>query len=81
MPNENNSGIMLYAQLTCDNYIHTVFFELLEKAHELSQNLKALKDQYLEENEIKQNIDIDTLLNDVCVKCMKLNFLYYLGME
>ena len=39
MPDENNSGIMLYAQLTCDNYIHTVFFELLEKAHELSQKL------------------------------------------
>ena len=39
MPNENNSGIMLYAQLTHENYIHTVFFELLEKAHELSQKL------------------------------------------
>ena len=43
MPNENNSGIMLYAQLTCDNYIHTVFFELLEKAHELSQKLGGVE--------------------------------------
>ena len=39
MPNEEHKGIMLYAQLTSDNYIHTVFFELLEKAHELSQKL------------------------------------------
>ncbi len=39
MPNSEYTGIMLYAQLTRENYIHTVFFELLEKAHELSQKL------------------------------------------
>ncbi|MBP3846175.1 electron transfer flavoprotein subunit alpha/FixB family protein [bacterium] len=39
MPNSEYTGIMLYAQLTHENYIHTVFFELLEKAHELSQKL------------------------------------------
>ena len=39
MPNQNNSGIMLYAQITNDNYIHTVFYELLDKAHELSEKL------------------------------------------
>ena len=43
MPDENNSGIMLYAQLTHENYIHTVFFELLEKAHELSQKLGGIE--------------------------------------
>ena len=39
MPNQEYSGIMLYAQITNDNYIHTVFYELLDKAHELSQKL------------------------------------------
>ena len=34
---------MLYAQLTHDNYIHTVFFELLEKAHELSKKLGGVE--------------------------------------
>ena len=34
---------MLYAQLTHENYIHTVFFELLEKAHELSQKLGGVE--------------------------------------
>ncbi len=43
MPNSEYSGIMLYAQLTHDKYIHTVFFELLEKAHELSQKLGGVK--------------------------------------
>lgn len=37
------NGIMLYAQLTHENYIHTVFFELLEKAHELSQKLGGVE--------------------------------------
>ncbi len=32
-------GILLYAQLTSDNYIHTVFFELLDKAHQLKEKL------------------------------------------
>jgi len=39
MPNENNSGILIYAQLTREGYIHTVFFELLNKARELSSKL------------------------------------------
>lgn len=39
MPNQDNSGIMIYAQITNENYIHTVFYELLDKAHELSQKL------------------------------------------
>ena len=39
MPNQDYSGILLYAQITNDNYIHTVFYELLDKAHELSQKL------------------------------------------
>lgn len=39
MPNQDYSGILLYAQITNENYIHTVFYELLDKAHELSQKL------------------------------------------
>lgn len=34
-----NSGILIYAQLTRDEYIHTVFFELAQKAKELSAKL------------------------------------------
>lgn len=41
MPEQDYSGIMLYAQITNDNYIHTVFYELLDKAHELSQKLNG----------------------------------------
>ena len=33
------SGILIYAQLTREKYVHTVFFELLDKAKELSQKL------------------------------------------
>lgn len=43
MPNQEYSGILLYAQLTNDNYIHTVFYELLDKAHELSQKLGGVE--------------------------------------
>ena len=43
MPNNEYSGIMLYAQLTNEHYIHTVFFELLEKAHELSDKLGGVE--------------------------------------
>lgn len=43
MPDGDNQGILLYAQITSDNYIHTVFFELLDKAHELSQKLDGAK--------------------------------------
>ena len=43
MPNQDYSGILIYAQLTRDNYIHTVFFELLDKAKELSQKLGGVE--------------------------------------
>lgn len=43
MPNETNSGILLYAQITRENYIHTVFFELVDKAKELSQKLGGVE--------------------------------------
>lgn len=39
MPNNENSGILIYAQLTREEYIHTVFFELVDKAKELAQKL------------------------------------------
>lgn len=39
MTDKLNSGILIYAQLTRDEYIHTVFFELADKAKELSEKL------------------------------------------
>ena len=39
MPKDENSGILIYAQITRERYIHTVFFELVEKARTLSQKL------------------------------------------
>ena len=39
MDNSENSGVLIYAQLTREEYIHTVFFELLDKAKELSKKL------------------------------------------
>lgn len=39
MTDKENSGILIYAQLTREGYIHTVFFELLDKAKELAQKL------------------------------------------
>lgn len=39
MPNNENSGILIYTQLTREEYIHTVFFELVDKAKELAQKL------------------------------------------
>lgn len=36
---EDNKGILIYAQLTRENYIHTVFFELLDKAKDLAAKL------------------------------------------
>ena len=39
MPYNENSGILIYAQLTREEYIHTVFFELLDKAKALSLKL------------------------------------------
>ena len=32
MTNCENSGILIYAQITREKYIHTVFFELVDKA-------------------------------------------------
>ncbi len=43
MPNENNTGILLYAQITRENYIHTVFFELVDKAKELASKLGGVE--------------------------------------
>lgn len=39
MTNSDYSGILVYAQITREEYIHTVFFELLSKAKVLSQKL------------------------------------------
>ncbi|MBD5402693.1 electron transfer flavoprotein subunit alpha/FixB family protein [bacterium] len=39
MPNAEYSGILIYAQITREEYIHTVFFELLDKARDLSKKL------------------------------------------
>lgn len=41
MNNSENSGILIYAQLNRNNYIHTVFYELLTKAKELSRKLNG----------------------------------------
>ena len=43
MPNGENSGILIYAQLTRENYIHTVFFELLDKSKELAAKLGGVE--------------------------------------
>ena len=39
MTNGEYSGILIYAQITRENYIHTVFFELVDKAKELAEKL------------------------------------------
>lgn len=39
MTNCEKSGILIYAQITREKYIHTVFFELVDKAKELSEKL------------------------------------------
>ena len=39
MPNADYSGILIYAQLTREKYIHTVFYELLDKSKELAKKL------------------------------------------
>lgn len=41
MTDSENKGILVYAQVTRENYIHTVFFELLTKARELSKKLNG----------------------------------------
>lgn len=43
MPYLEHKGILIYAQLTRDNYIHSVFFELLDKAKELSKKLEGVE--------------------------------------
>ena len=43
MPNGENSGILIYAQLTREHYIHTVFFELLDKSKELASKLGGVE--------------------------------------
>ena len=43
MPNQDYSGILIYAQLTRDGYIHTVFYELLDKAKELKVKLEGVE--------------------------------------
>lgn len=43
MPNNENSGILIYAQLTREEYIHTVFFELVDKAKELAKKLGGIE--------------------------------------
>ncbi len=42
MTNSENSGILVYAQVTREKYIHTVFFELVDKAKELSEKLGGI---------------------------------------
>ena len=56
MTDKENSGILLYAQLTENNYIHTVFFELADKAldgvevnavmFENPENISGLKESF-----------------------------------
>lgn len=46
-------------------------------ASSLTKDLKKLKDKYLAEHEVKKNAEVDVLLDDVCVQCMKLNFLNF----
>jgi AraC-like DNA-binding protein len=41
MTNGEYSGILIYAQITRENYIHTVFFELVDKAKELAEYLNC----------------------------------------
>ncbi len=44
MPENNEyKGILIYAQLTRDEFIHTVFFELVDKAKELAQKLGGVE--------------------------------------
>lgn len=43
MTNGENSGILIYAQITRENYIHTVFFELVDKAKELAEKLGGVE--------------------------------------
>lgn len=52
---DNNSGILIYAQITREGFIHPVFFELLSKAKELSKKL----------NDCSVNAVIFTTINQI----------------
>ena len=66
---DNNSGILIYAQITREGFIHPVFFELLSKAKELSKKLKEKrnsdkeavlkKDALISENFFNENLNKD----------------------
>jgi electron transfer flavoprotein alpha subunit len=47
-----NKGILIYAQLTRENFIHTVFFELVDKAKELSKTLSEQRGEKVEVNAV-----------------------------
>ena len=43
MSDKKYSGILIYAQITREKYIHTVVFELIDKAKELAQKLGGVE--------------------------------------
>ena len=43
METKTHNGILIYCQITRENYVHTVFFELLAKAKELAQKLGGVE--------------------------------------
>ncbi|MCM1339498.1 MAG: electron transfer flavoprotein subunit alpha/FixB family protein [Muribaculaceae bacterium] len=43
MTEKSNSGILIYAQLTRESFIHKVFYELVDKAHELAKKLGGVE--------------------------------------
>lgn len=74
---DNNSGILIYAQITREGFIHPVFFELLSKAKELSKKLNdcsvnavifTTKNQINSFKESFQNMGVDKVFyfeNDI----------------
>lgn len=46
-------------------------------ASSLTKDLKNIKDGYLAEHEVEKNTEVDALFDDVCVECMKINFLNF----
>ena len=48
-------------------------------AKEMDEETKKIKNEYMDNNELKVNRDVDILLNEVVVNCMKLNFRTELG--
>ena len=51
--------------------------EAKELASVYTKELKGLKDEYLAKHEVTQNAQVDVLLDDVCVECIKINFLNF----